>query len=71
MKQLSPTELATVVAKQSTGVSVRVGETNGEPVLHLMKRKERVSRTIPATVVHWNLDPWNESPPYPLPKEES
>lgn len=70
MKQLSPRELATTVAKQSTGVSVRIGQTNGAPVLHLIRRKERTSRTIPATQVDWNIDPWNEASPYNT-KEET
>lgn len=70
-KQLSPQELATVVAKQSTGVSVKIGQCNGAPVLHLMRRKQRDSRTIPATLVDWNLHEWNESTPYPSPKEAS
>ena len=69
MKQLSPQELATRVAKQSTGVSVKIGQRNGEPVLHLIHRKERRSETIPATVVDWNLHKWNESTSYPAPKE--
>lgn len=68
MKQLSPQELATVVAKQSNGVSVKIGECNGEPVLHLMRRKERDSSTIPATIVDWNLHEWNASTPYPAPR---
>lgn len=68
MKQLSPSELATMVAKQSTGVSVKVGQCNGEPVLHLIRRKERTSQTIPATIVDWNLHEWNEQTSYPAPK---
>jgi hypothetical protein len=73
MKTLSPQELLTVVAKQSTGVSVRLGQTNGQAVLHLVKRKlgKQGSRTIPATLVAWNLHEWNESTSYPTPKEES
>ena len=64
MKQLSPSELATVVAKQSTGVSVKLGLTNGQAVLHLIHRKLRDSRTIPATLIAWNLHPWNTEHPY-------
>jgi hypothetical protein len=69
MKELSPKELATVVAKQSTGVSVKHGHSNGGDVLHLIHRKMRQAQTIPATLVAWNLHEWNDSPPYPMPKE--
>ena len=71
MKQLSPQQLATIVAKQSSGVSVRHGQTNGQAVLHLVSRKRRESLTLPATLQAWNLHPWNEQTPYPEPKEES
>lgn len=69
--ELSPQQLATVVVKQSTGVSVKIGQCNGKAVLHLIRwanpaagRKHSESRTIGATVVDWNLDPWNEASPY-------
>lgn len=65
MKQLSPKALATVVAKQSSGVSVRLGKTNGQPVLHLIRRQrgatEAASLTIPATQTDWDLHPWNHN----------
>lgn len=64
MKQLSPRELASRVAKQSSGVSIKFGRTNGQDVLHLIRRqKENVtaaSDTIPATVTAWLLHPWNK-----------
>lgn len=75
--EISPQRLATTVVKQSTGVSVKIGQCNGKPVLHLIRwanpaagREHSESHTIGATVVDWNLDPWNEASPYRH-KEES
>ena len=64
MKQLSPREIATRVAKESSGVSVKFGKTNGEPVLHLIRRQtdkvEAASDTIQADILAWESHPWNQ-----------
>lgn len=71
MSELSPQQLATKIVKESTGVSVKIGQTNGKAVLHLIRwakpdagREHSESHTIDATTVAWNLDPWNEASPY-------
>lgn len=57
--------LAHRVVKQSSGVSVRIGRTNGHPVLHLIQRRNddagRVaeSRTIHAEA-EWSYHEWNK-----------
>ena len=61
----TPRELASRVAKQSSGVSVKFGRTNGQDVLHLIRRRNDEGRTsasvtIPATAPAWNLHPWNK-----------
>lgn len=62
--QLSPKRLATKIAKESTGVSVRHGNTNGQDVLHLVRRDPAESLTIPATSAAWDLHPWNDASLY-------
>lgn len=42
-------QLATAVAKQSDGISVKIGETNGKPVLHL------INRNLPGKIASRNL----------------
>lgn len=57
-------ELSHAVVKQSHGVSVRTGRTNGRPILHLIQRenpsqgREAASETI-ASAAEWNLHRWN------------
>lgn len=58
-------KLATTVAKESTGVSVKIGETNGLPVLHLIHRDLRTSVNI-TSEADWAEHPWNK---YNRPKE--
>jgi hypothetical protein len=62
--QLSPKQLATKVAKESKGVSVRHGKTNGQDVLHLVRRNPAESLTIPATSAAWDAHPWNDASLY-------
>lgn len=63
--KLSPQALATKIAKESNGVSIRHGRTNGLPVLHLIRRRDdakdrtAASLTIPADLTEWRLHPWN------------
>lgn len=73
--KLTPREIARRIAKETSGISVREGRTNGKPVLHLKRRRNdakgitAASVTIPATAMEWDLHPWN---PYnqPKPKKE-
>lgn len=48
--------LAKLIAKQSHGVTVKFGRTNGQECLHLKTAKQ--SRTI-YTAVEWDLHEWN------------
>jgi len=63
--KLSAQQLATKVAKESYGVSVRIGRTNGRDVLHLIRRRDdskgrtAASQTIPADLTTWQLHEWN------------
>ncbi len=53
--------LATTVAKQSNGVSVKIGETNGKPVLHLVNKNvapKIASRNV-TSEAEWDAHPWN------------
>lgn len=67
-------ELSTRVAKNSSGVSVKLGRTNGHPVLHLIQRedpnskppREAESVTI-ASEAEWDAHPWNS---YNKPREK-
>jgi hypothetical protein len=77
MKQLSPRELSTKIAKESSGIVIRVGRTNGKDVLHLRRQRndekgiEAASVTIPATVTAWDLHEWNPlNNPKPKKKRE-
>lgn len=71
---LSPRRLATKIAKESKGVSVRHGKTNGQPVLHLVRKMtpahDAESVTIPATSAAWAIHPWNDVSLYPYKSEE-
>lgn len=66
LKDKQARELSTQVAKQSTGVSVKLGRTNGRPVLHLIQHRaddakpprEAESFTI-ASEAEWAAHPWN------------
>lgn len=57
MNSVEARKLATVVAKQSSGVSVKIGQTNGVAVLHLIK-KTGTSETI-FHAWQWAEHPWN------------
>ncbi len=63
-------QLATLVAKQSDGVSVGLGTTNGKDVLHLIRRRNdekgisASAQTIPATKAAWDVHPWNKESLY-------
>jgi hypothetical protein len=76
MQQLSPRKLATKIAKESHGVVIRQGRTNGQDVLHLQrlrdeaKKVEAASLTIPAKLSEWTYHPWNALNA-PKPKKES
>lgn len=65
MTQLSPKSLATKIAKESNGVSIKFGRTNGQDVLHLVRKRddekgrEAASVTIPADLTTWQLHDWN------------
>lgn len=52
-------KLATRVAKESAGVSVKIGETNGKPVLHLIHRDLRKSVNL-VNEADWAEHPWNK-----------
>lgn len=55
-------KLATRVAKQSDGVSVKVGRTNGQPVLHLIKRQSKTAQAASDTIAtepDWVDHSWN------------
>lgn len=57
----SARKLATRVAKESNGISVKIGETNGAPVLHLINRNmpsKYASRNV-TSVAEWDDHPWN------------
>ena len=64
----SARELARRVAEQSSGVKVKFGRTNGQPVLHLVRSVNdareiaegtaRASETI-ASAVEWHQHRWN------------
>lgn len=51
-------QLATRVAKESNGVSVRIAATNGRNCLHLIHRDLKASNTI-YEVWEWAEHPWN------------
>jgi hypothetical protein len=56
--------LATRVAKESSNVTVRFGETNGRICLHLRLRKSKDPSTASETIYsveEWNLHPWNNA----------
>lgn len=55
-------ELATAVAKQSDGVSVKIGETNGKPVLHLINRHmpSNIAARDLVNEADWAEHPWNK-----------
>lgn len=65
MKQLSPRELASRIARETDGIVIRQGTTNGKAVLHLQRQRnidngiEAASVTIPASVMEWELHDWN------------
>lgn len=57
-------ELSTTVVKQSTGVIVKPGRTNGAPVLHLIQRRnDEAGRPAASTTIaceaDWSEHPWN------------
>jgi hypothetical protein len=57
----SARKLATRVAKESSGISVKIGETNGKPVLHLVNRNmppKIASRNL-TSAADWDEHPWN------------
>lgn len=64
LNEKSARELSLAVAKQSLGVSVKPGRTNGAPVLHLIQRRNdaagrpAASSTI-ASEADWSEHPWN------------
>lgn len=62
---LTPSQLATKVAKESSGISIKIGAVNGRPVLHLIDRNVEDTRlasvNMDATEVAWNLHPWNKN----------
>ena len=59
----SARKLATEVAKQSDGVSVKIGETNGKPVLHLVNRHlpSREASVNVTCEADWSEHPWNKN----------
>lgn len=65
MTKLSPKALATKIAKESNGVSIKFGRTNGRDVLHLVRKRDdekgrkASSVTIIADLTTWQLHPWN------------
>jgi hypothetical protein len=55
-------KLATRVAKESAGISVKFGETNGETILHLINRDipgKIASRNL-TNAADWAEHPWNK-----------
>jgi hypothetical protein len=57
----SARKLATRVAKESNGVSVKIGQTNGHPVLHLVNRNmpsKFAARNV-TSEADWDEHPWN------------
>lgn len=57
----SARKLATRVAKESGGISVKIGSTNGVPVLHLVNRNlpsKYAARDL-TSVAEWDEHPWN------------
>lgn len=62
MNTLEARKLATRIAKESSGVIVKFGRTNGRHCLHLCQSgkdaKYIMSETI-YSVEEWNLHPWN------------
>lgn len=55
-------KLATQVAKQSTGISVKIGETNGKAVLHLVNRlmPGKIASQNVVNEADWAEHPWNK-----------
>jgi hypothetical protein len=64
---LTPQQLASRVARESDGISIKIGQVNGKPVLHLIRRRNEdkgilpESRDMEATETAWNLHPWNKA----------
>lgn len=68
----SARKLATRVAKESSGVSVKIGETNGMPVLHLVSRNlpsKFAARNVESEA-DWDEHPWNRYNSQPRPQKE-
>lgn len=76
LTEKTATELATRVAKQSSGVKVKFGRTNGQAVLHLVRKHPEVgddgsirgSETI-KSVSDWDQHRWNRYNQPKQPKE--
>jgi hypothetical protein len=68
----SARKLATRVAKESNGVSVKIGETNGKPVLHLVNRNmpSKFAARDLVSEADWDEHPWNRYNSQPRSQKE-